>query len=114
MTNTDIVIPRSELPEVVVTNHGNAYSFRIKDEVQNPTSRQKALEYLALDEAIDGHVATLKQAKADAADEKKLDEEALALFNARHNRVGEWGISGECNKNNWRNVAPAARELHGK
>lgn len=112
MTNThDIVIPRSELPEVVVTDCGSGTSFRLKEASSvDATARQKALEHLALAEAIDQHYAALAVQK----DEKKLDEEGPILHNALHSQnAAEWEANSYAKKY-WRNVARAARELHGK
>lgn len=109
MTNADIVIPRAELPEASVIGGyvtAGAQSNYYASSAHADMTRTRAYALLAIAEKIDEVIA--KQA------DKKLDEEALALFNSRHDRTGDWGYDGDHAKKNWRKVARAARELHGK
>lgn len=121
----DIIIPRSELPEVLTTINmtgtfvhpsASANMWTISKE-SSATVRRRAMDYLAVAERIDGHLAAAQaeaEERAKAAEEQKLDEEGLILHNALHDSRAEAWEAGSYAKRYWRNVARAARELHGK
>lgn len=120
MTNKDdIVIPRSELPKTLITINSTGTYIHPKDSASmwsvtkeaSGTVRRRAMDYLAVAEAIDGYLADAAKAK----EEEKLDEESLVLYNALHDRKSDrWDAGDSYLKRYWRNVARAARELHGK
>lgn len=88
----NIVIPRSELPEVVMSDHGNGYTTALAQEFYQPSLRYSEIDgnkpgewnrniayaNLAIAEAIEGAIGG-----AGAARDHRRNELAAELFNAR-------------------------------
>ncbi len=116
-----VLIPRTEIPKVIEHEDGALQAdgdlgiMHLPSAATWPVSQRRQIAYahLALAEAIDARNAEQEAAKAAelAADNAKLDAEALALYNAAwESEAAEMpGVASE----KFRRLALAARRIHG-